>query len=589
MQKFWKTNEYFYLIIILLIAAFFRFYGINWDQNQHLHPDERFLTMVTQSLKWPSSLPEYFNTSISPFNPHNSNFPFYVYGTFPIFFVKALSEISGFTDYNTITILGRFISGCFDILVVYLVFLIGKKVFSTPIGLLAAFFYSISILPIQLSHFFAVDTFLNFFMVLTTYLLLKSIYTPRKIWFTFMGISFGLAFASKISAFLLAPPILLVFLYLIYKFKHHAFFWGLSFLTISFLIFRIFQPYAFLGPSFFDITPNPKFLANLQEIRTLFRPGNFYPPAIQWTNTTPLLHPLKDIILWGLGLPLGILSISGFILVILNLPKNFKHQFKTNLLSKISILILLTALLTTFLYQGTQFLKLMRYFIPIYPYLAIFSAYFLFQNFPKSLAKLYNPMFAIITILILSWPLSFISIYSKPHSRVLASNWIYENIPVGSKIAFEHWDDALPLNLKNYNSSNYEFIELPLFEPDSVEKWNNINTKLSQVDYIILSSNRLYASISRVPEKYPITSKYYRDLFNEDLNFKFVTQFSSRPNLPIPFINTCITPTFADFGKIAERFYYCSDQGLTIIDDFADESFTVYDHPKVLIFKNNVK
>ena len=38
------------LILVLGIGTYFRVIGLNWDQNQHLHPDERFLTMVESAL-----------------------------------------------------------------------------------------------------------------------------------------------------------------------------------------------------------------------------------------------------------------------------------------------------------------------------------------------------------------------------------------------------------------------------------------------------------------------------------------------------------------------------------------------------------
>src|SRR5512137_2971211 len=34
------------LVFVLLIAAFFRFVGIQWGEFQYLHPDERFLIWV---------------------------------------------------------------------------------------------------------------------------------------------------------------------------------------------------------------------------------------------------------------------------------------------------------------------------------------------------------------------------------------------------------------------------------------------------------------------------------------------------------------------------------------------------------------
>ena len=60
------------LIVVLIAAAYFRVIGLNWDDNQHLHPDERFLTMVESALTPAQSLSEYFDTNNSPLNPHCS-------------------------------------------------------------------------------------------------------------------------------------------------------------------------------------------------------------------------------------------------------------------------------------------------------------------------------------------------------------------------------------------------------------------------------------------------------------------------------------------------------------------------------------
>jgi len=43
------------LLLILFVAGVLRFTGLDWDEHQHLHPDERFLTMVENSLTWPKS------------------------------------------------------------------------------------------------------------------------------------------------------------------------------------------------------------------------------------------------------------------------------------------------------------------------------------------------------------------------------------------------------------------------------------------------------------------------------------------------------------------------------------------------------
>src|SRR3989344_363153 len=118
-----KIFNILFFVIILFLGACLRLYGVNWDQNQHLHPDERFLTMVTGAITWPSSFKEYFDTNISPLNPHNKSFPFFVYGTFPLFFTKYIAEIANSMDYNGVTILGRKLSALFDLGTVSLVFL----------------------------------------------------------------------------------------------------------------------------------------------------------------------------------------------------------------------------------------------------------------------------------------------------------------------------------------------------------------------------------------------------------------------------------------------------------------------------------
>ena len=41
----------FLLAIILITGGYFRFLNLNWDESYHLHPDERYLSMVMNSLQ----------------------------------------------------------------------------------------------------------------------------------------------------------------------------------------------------------------------------------------------------------------------------------------------------------------------------------------------------------------------------------------------------------------------------------------------------------------------------------------------------------------------------------------------------------
>ena len=48
------------LVTILVVAGYLRLSHVNWDSGTHIHPDERFLTLVEDALKLPDSLGQFF-------------------------------------------------------------------------------------------------------------------------------------------------------------------------------------------------------------------------------------------------------------------------------------------------------------------------------------------------------------------------------------------------------------------------------------------------------------------------------------------------------------------------------------------------
>ena len=112
-----------------------------------------------------------------------------------------------------------------------------------------------------------------------------------------------------------------------------------------------------------------------------------------------------------------------------------------------------------------------------------------------------------------AWAFAFTRIYTRPVSRTAATLWIYQNVPKGSHMANEHWDDPLPFPMPNFDHGAYAGPQLPLYDPDEPKKIEQIVTMLSGSDYINITSNRLYGSIPRIPLRYPMTTEYYRALF----------------------------------------------------------------------------
>ena len=480
-----KILPFFLFLAILLLGAFFRFYEIRWDENYHLHPDERFLTMVETAISPVSSIKEYFDTSSSSLNPHNivdvsgnSIFPFFVYGSFPIFLVRYIGEIIGQTGYNEINIVGRYLSGLIDIGTIVLVFMASKEYFRKKwLPFLAALIYACAILPIQISHFFIVDNFATFFSTLAFLFAIKVHVSDEETdatsakkarwkevllnwngftYYALFGVAVGLAAASKINAvviaFLLPMAIILkdekwLSNFASEKWKirfRHMFLAG----VISIITFRIFQPYAFSGPGFFGLAINPRWINNLRELSYISSGNSSYPPSLQWARRS-FWFPIKNLIIWGLGLPAGILAFCGLALIGFRTIKG-KHN-KYGLIWIFPCVYLI--------WQAFRWNPTMRYFLIIYPALSIVGAWFL-TELNKSIEKVKSKSWkktalligsVILVIGIILGAIAFLNIYRKPMTRITASEWIYENI-----------ESAINLSLSD---SNGEFIQ-PLPYPN---------------------------------------------------------------------------------------------------------------------------
>src|SRR5260221_13814510 len=115
-------RSYIFFLIIILIGIFFRFYNINWDMNFHLHPDERFLTMIGIKEIIPTSVWQYFDPATSPFNPYVLGFGFFVYGVLPLSINVLLSIVFHTQLYNTFTLQGRIVAAVVDVLSIVIVY-----------------------------------------------------------------------------------------------------------------------------------------------------------------------------------------------------------------------------------------------------------------------------------------------------------------------------------------------------------------------------------------------------------------------------------------------------------------------------------
>jgi YYY domain-containing protein len=550
---------------ILLAGALLRLIGINWDAGHHLHPDERFISMVEERIEFPKTLAGYFDSAGSPLNPYNREFGSFVYGTLPMLVTKVIAKAIGRDGYGGAYLVGRTLSTVADLFSVWLAYLLARR-FSRDrrVALAAAALLAFCPLGLQLSHFWNVDTFLTAF---STAALLGAVRLAqgrsRLFEVVATGLAVGLAVACKVTALALLLPLGLGVLLGAFRngipresrqaglaVGKAAGRFGLAFVVAA-ITARVALPYAFAS-GLFSFALDPRYVDDMKRLAQLSSTISGFPPASQWAGRT-ILFPLKNLVLWGAGPFFGLAALAALVWGILELRKRPRRALAP----------ILAHALFLIAYHGTTTAKSMRYFYPVYPGLAVLAALFLAAivlavgERRGLVARLARSAPAIAAAATLLWGLAFTSIYRHEHPRVTATRWIYQNIPPPARIGNEAWDDGQPLSLPGYDVAQYAGPVLPLVDPDSARKVEDVVGALKQSDWIAVTSNRVYGNQTRIPEVFPMLRAYYRALFDGRLGFELAADFSSYPSLgPLKFP-----------------------------DDRAEEVFTVYDHPRVLLFR----
>ncbi len=429
------------LLLIILLGGYLRFLGINWDEYTHLHPDERFLTIVTSKLERPGSVLNYMRTSQSTLNPYNKGEGFYVYGNFPMtvtFYAGQAAEWArGFcepgsettfcrnplTGYDGIHLVGRALSGGLDLVSVLFTFLIGKQIYGRRVGLLAAFLMATAVMAIQQSHFYTMDNWAATFSTITFYAAVRASEDSENYnWWAIFGLFLGLTVASRINVAplaLMAGVAGLVWLSQRYAAQRRArsplaylrtaigrddlqmiIIGGLLAAIISMLVFRVAMPYAFTDatgarahylaengtePNFVwlalqsTVGLNSQWLSNLEEIQRLQAPEASFPPALQWIDRADILFPLTNMLLYGMGPLAGLLAWIGFCVALWRIVRG-RPDWVLHALPVAWVGLY-------FLFSATRWVKSIRYFLPIYPILFILAGWLLIHLWDKYKAQ----------------------------------------------------------------------------------------------------------------------------------------------------------------------------------------------------------
>lgn len=516
---------------MLLLAALFRFYNLNWDRGGLFHPDERNIANAVSHI-----------TLFSQMDPQ-----FYAYGGFLIYLYKFTADILVFFlhnpsiahDWGWINVIGRSYSAFFSTLTIIPLFLLGRKMFGEKVGFVSCLLYALTVASIQTAHYSTTENLLTLLILVITYLALL-LYERPSIKLTLVAGAFlGIAVATKTTG--LSYAILPGAALLLPLIKHRlslqaAVLSGVLLGLTTLAVYTLFSPFTFLN---WD-----KFMESMHYENSVVSGENRVVYTLQFSHTTPYLFQLKNLF-WQMG-PLALISWIGIGLT-------FWQEIKNK---RILFLIFLSFPSLYFFYIGSWYTKFIRYMVLLLPFFILFASNFLVVLMKKYrlVGRILSGGVILITFL---WAIAFMSIYTKEQTRIAASRWIYKNIPAESTLLSEHWDEGLPISLPEGNPSRYKEIPLTIYEPDNEAKIDYYAEYLSQADYVTINSRRLYGTLIHLPERYPVTKRYYELLFSGTLGYKKVAEFSSYPTL----------------------------FGITINDDSSEETFQVYDHPKGIIFK----
>ena len=619
---------FFLLAAIVVVALLLRLHGINWDDGYGFHPDERDIYMRSDCMyalltdaphastcgylndqpdaePGLSGLRYLFDADRSPLNPHW--FPLGSILIYALVFLRSVVEL--FTDVGGFDMryAGRTLSALADVGSVLMVFVLGRRLYGRNVGLLAAGLAALAVIHVQHSHFYRPETFTVLLTLASIWATLRMVEKRRLRDSVLLGLIVGLALAPKVNVLPILAPLALGYGYrildetdslwdeitpaMLLKVAGHAALGGM----VALGVFFITTPYAFI-----DIGA---FVSDVRLQTRMAREAGFFPFTVQYVDTPAFLYQIRQTAVWGLGVPLGAVAWLSIPFTALMLAVDRRHLRGD--------LILLVWVVPSLLFLESFEVRFLRYLFPLMPVMILMASRMMVWNIERlgvplreafdsviegviqlrqrhinlklwTMALALNLALALPLFVIFStafYSLAFQRMYANEHPANQASEWVQSEVPTNSPIVLDnHWDEYLP---GLYGRVIWQF---PLYEPETREKMGDLAVNLAGSDYLIFYSARPYASASRDPERFPYSNNYYRLLFAGDLGYSLHREFTNYPSLGGVVFRDDALPWSGLNSPVPE----VRSQGanFTLNFGYADDNVSGYDHPRVLVFRN---
>jgi len=612
----------FIWIFLIALLVYTRLANLDWGLPYTMHPDERNMATAIEKLtcKMPTVTFNFPEKILDPWqvfdfisvgnfdfneclNPH-----FFAYGQLPLYLsyilILIVKYFQGFwpstVNFIEATLALRFLSATASIATAFILLksseiLLGKNKYKKHPLLFIGIFLVYIFIPyaIQFSHFGTTESFLMFFYAFLIHLSLQ--YSKKMVSTTHFiilsSLLMGAALATKISSliFLGIPAIVLILYHKRFKKKQSItatkteapFFLYQAFnimvdlvflMTLSILLFVLFSPHTVI--SWEEFLGSMKYESEVALGKSLV----FY--TRQFIDTIPGIFQTTKIFPFAFGMPLYVLGFIGF----------FFLSWKKKEMNMLRL-----AVIFYFMPNAFFFAKWTRFISPVFPLISLLAAQAVVIPYQAISEKISSKKIKGISVFLvfLLFGLSilpgigYLSVYMKPDTRFEASRWIYDNIPEKSYILSETANVVdIPLSASQVGkqSKNYDIISFNFYDLDSdLNLQTELEEHLEKANYIFVPSRRVFADHScfypeitknmnfeinrknkcqKMLEKYPQLNAYYEKLFNGQLGFEKVAEFSSYPEISL-------------FGRVLIRFP----------DEQAEETWSVFDHPVIRIYK----
>lgn len=561
-QKIKRLIYFVFLTILLSSLILTRIINIDWGLPLPLHPDERNMAIALQNLRcqpFELSTNLNFNRFIlwlkNCYNPH-----FYAYGQFPLYLSLLLLNFNHLItkpSHSTITYIEavislRIVSIFSNILNFYFLIKIlklfdSKKNWRFSLNLLTFIFVPFFI---QYAHFGTTESLLMFFYTSIVYFCLRTILNNslNKKNIYLLGLLSGLSVGTKVSSLIFLIPVLIT-INLKKTPISKKFINQLIFLIYTLIFFFLSSPHNFLNFADFLSSINYETAVATGRIKVFY--------TYQFENSIPLIFHFFKIFPYSFGWPLFVFSLMGFIF------SSWKEK---------GILILKISIILYFLGNVFLYVKWTRFLAPIFPLMLVFSAIFLHKIKSKFL-------YLFLLFISILPGVAFLSIYRNEDIRITTSKWIFRHLENNSFILSETANVVdVPYVINEIGEKKFNYLSFNFYDLDNnYNLQTNLRQYLKKVDYIIIPSRRIIRNYTcflnandisyhkkrckEISKKYPLLQKYYQNLLYSG-KYKLIKTFSSFPKIEF-------------LGKTL----------IELPDEEAEETWTVFDHPVIRIYK----